>query len=460
MKHLKYEKIFYIFILFFIIISVNAENCDFEVKINSKNVFENSTDFKFEYEINNLYGNKTSITLMRTIEYSNGSEYKDYDDYIKNVTHTLSNTLNPNLKEGAYLLKGNLSTECNDTNLENNYIEKLILIQEKPIIYSQDFSKIRINEFLSDPQGNDDSEMPDGEWIELYNEGDESINLENLSLKDNYGEGQDIFISNSNTVDGTIIEPKGYLIVYMNGRSGFLNNEGFEKISLLNGDNIIDEISYSGSKEGLSWSKVNNKWVLRYPSPNKENPEKEQNFDSILNIERVYLGNDDIAKFGDSIDVRVNILKGNTSKYAVYLYLEKDGEVYSEKTSLNIFEKYNNFTFMLPLNIDTNCDNKLKDGNYSVVLTGLDKKREEEIEVKGNNEKICKVVEKKVIEKQKETSINPSLKENINEKISQNTTGITGEVIYESSDVKAQRIGLYIFSLVLLLFIIHLLIKK
>ncbi len=315
-------------------------------------------------------------------------------------------------------------------------------------IFKQDINCLRINEFLPNPYGDDNEEMPEGEWIEIKNECSEEYDLKGFKLKDYYGKDYDLTISDTNTIDGTIIDD--YLVIYMNGRSGFLNNENFEEISFYDLDgNLIDKVSYSGSYESLSWNKVDNKWALRKPTPSKKNIESEMDFDSKLNIENVYLGNDNKAKFGDTLRVRVNIIKGNTSRYAVYLYLEKDGIKYSKRTSINIFERYEEFTFTLPLQINPDCNEKYEDGNYYVVLEGLGEKTSEEILIDGYIDDFCQKVNKEKIIKEECIS----QKEN-------NFDDITGKVIYESSDIKSEEIGLYMFSFLLLILLLSLLIKK
>ena len=40
--------------------------------------------------------------------------------------------------------------------------------------------------------------------------------------------GHRIHVTDTTTIDGTVAEPEDYLAVYLNGFSGFLNNDGFE----------------------------------------------------------------------------------------------------------------------------------------------------------------------------------------------------------------------------------------
>ncbi|MEK6829169.1 MAG: lamin tail domain-containing protein, partial [Nanoarchaeota archaeon] len=171
--------------------------------------------------------------------------------------------------------------------------------------YSNDYSVIEISEFLPNPEGDDDKAMPDGEWVELYNNGKEKLDLFGFKIRDN--SNKEVLIDNVHT-DDTIIKSKKYLVVYMNGAYGFLNNDGLEKIRLYDlDDNLIDEVSYSESKEGVSWSKVEDRWRMSVPSIAGENSDEKIN-NSVLKIEQFYdFGSNKVAEWGDVLRVKVNI---------------------------------------------------------------------------------------------------------------------------------------------------------
>ncbi|MBM2817716.1 MAG: hypothetical protein HW401_306, partial [Parcubacteria group bacterium] len=89
----------------------------------------------------------------------------------------------------------------------------------------EDEKLIVINEFLPNPIGNDNKHMPKGEWVELYNLGDNPINVADWVLYDNNDSHPlKIKLSNSdndgNLGDGgeTIVPPHGFLVVYLNGK--------------------------------------------------------------------------------------------------------------------------------------------------------------------------------------------------------------------------------------------------
>ena len=93
--------------------------------------------------------------------------------------------------------------------------------------------KIQINEFLPNPFGHDNANMPEGEWIELINPENE-INLENFYFEDKAN--HKLYITQTNTYNTTI---KDYLVIYANGFSGLLNNNGTEILKLFNPNGIL-----------------------------------------------------------------------------------------------------------------------------------------------------------------------------------------------------------------------------
>ena len=128
-------------------------------------------------------------------------------------------------------------------------------------------SDIVINEFLPDPDssaygldfGNDSDDMPKGEWVELYNRGGDSQNLDGWYIWDNSGdEGNKIYITENNTSPATTtILAHQWLVVYMN--KAVLNNKG-DTVKLCNSDGeVIDSYQYTETQVAP------NKSIARYP---------------------------------------------------------------------------------------------------------------------------------------------------------------------------------------------------
>lgn len=120
---------------------------------------------------------------------------------------------------------------------------------------------VMISEVMPNPIGKDDDIMPNGEWVELYNNGTNPYILNDCFLSDSGG--------NKLVISG-LIDPKSYFMVYRNGDKGFsLNNDGDEVI--LTCKDAISKMKYKKSKEGKSIALTKNGWRSGEPTPNKEN---------------------------------------------------------------------------------------------------------------------------------------------------------------------------------------------
>ena len=130
---------------------------------------------------------------------------------------------------------------------------------------------IVLNEFLPFPNGvaydfdfgNDGSDMPQGEWVELYNKGTTPVDVLNWYITDASGGGGNthsvIGPANTNT-GGTIIPPGGWLVVYMNKPT--LNNVA-DEIHLYTDNNVeVDFVAYEQPSDGC----------FKEPSPGETNP--------------------------------------------------------------------------------------------------------------------------------------------------------------------------------------------
>jgi len=257
---------------------------------------------------------------------------------------------------------------------------------------NQDYSQIIINEFFPNPSGDDDAEMPGGEFIELYNQGDNNTDLASLYFKDSAN--HKIYITDTTTIDGTIIGEDNYLAVYMNGFSGFLNNDDFEEIKLYDPDgNLIDRVNYAGSEESLSWSLVDNAWHHRLPTPNEENPEDEVEMESSFRITNLEdLGYDNETKFGDLIKVSFYVYKGNTTKSSIKLYIENDDHRITKITKAYLHNKFTNYSLTLPIQIRPNCNQKYEDNDYYVKIGWTSESKEKDsykLKINGINMQNC-----------------------------------------------------------------------
>jgi len=286
------------------------------------------------------------------------------------------------------------------TRVGNNWIEdqptpggngtiSIIVIEDQNINYDV----LKINEFLPNPEGDDDAPIPDGEWVELYNSGDEPINVEGLILNDDFGNGLEI--TEVNVINSTIISAHSFLTVYRNGNGKLeLNNDGYDLVILSYEGIVIDSVSYSGSIEGSSFAKVNEIWQQTKPTPGSTNINYSGVKDSVFDIEKIYdLGRYNRAKFGQTIRAKVNIWKGDDTKNSISLWVEdEDGHRISKYSKTSIYTRYTNHELALPVQLYPNCDENYDDGNYTLYIgwtSGYEVKDSYNFSIRGISKDLC-----------------------------------------------------------------------
>jgi len=121
---------------------------------------------------------------------------------------------------------------------------------------------IKLNEIMPNPEGDDAAPMPDGEWVELYNTKDWSIDVDGWYLYDFY-DTHELIISPSNVSGGsTIIPAHGFLVVYRNGDPDFMlnNSEAGDIVRLYDGaiatGTQIDLYSYNEPISGWVFVRI------------------------------------------------------------------------------------------------------------------------------------------------------------------------------------------------------------
>jgi len=132
---------------------------------------------------------------------------------------------------------------------------------------------VRIREILADPMWtNDNSTWPGGEWFEVHNEGNETVDLNGWYAVD--GSGNNISFNETHLIEhsnGTTIEPDGRRVISIgsHGTYGVLNNGGDTiDLHLANGS-IADRVAYSSVTSGRSIvTSGNSSWTTAlWPTP-------------------------------------------------------------------------------------------------------------------------------------------------------------------------------------------------
>jgi hypothetical protein len=221
---------------------------------------------------------------------------------------------------------------------------------------------------LPNPSGLDSEMMPDGEWVELFNSG-QTLDVFGLELCDL--DWHCFSLDHDHFLSGTVVTMNSYVVAYVSGQSLF-NNAGKEGVRLVHEGIVLDKMEYDSSIEDTSWSYVDQEWILTKPTPGQANaPSQEQETKlgfSTIDIQKIFLGKDNLTRFGETVDVKLHIYKGETKKDLVHVSVEN----LTAEIKFSLFEHYQTTDITLPLQLPDNCDGKHAFGWYTLLVDGLD----------------------------------------------------------------------------------------
>ncbi len=111
--------------------------------------------------------------------------------------------------------------------------------------------------------------------------------------------------------------------------------------------------------------------------------------ESYVKIVDISLGSDNKAKFGEAVNIKINIYRGNTAKYSTSLWAEGSSTISSKTSKIHTLTKFTNYTFTIPVQLKPNCNENYDDGNYYVKLEGLDSSDSATIKIEGITSSLC-----------------------------------------------------------------------
>lgn len=221
-------------------------------------VNDGSLDFQYRATVDNLGGDSTlcsalnlAVSLEGNLVY-NGS----LANFALDATTDLGAfTFEINLTDSALVLQNQTCTFDfiftawqNDLPDESSGFSDIETLSNT--VNSGNWNSVVLNEILPNPEGDDSQAGLQGEWVEIYNNGDQEIDLTGWYIEDASGSGHRQTISAQTTFNGrTSIGAQGsgleWLVLFMDG--AILNNSG-DTITLYTPDGqVMDSYSFTAS---------------------------------------------------------------------------------------------------------------------------------------------------------------------------------------------------------------------
>lgn len=112
---------------------------------------------------------------------------------------------------------------------------------------------------------------------------------------------------------------------------------------------------------------------------------------SYVNI--ISVAGDNEIKYGESAKTKLEVYRGNTSKYAINVWVQdSNGTKLSEVSGAQANSKFTSYKFSVPVQMKPNCGGDFSDGTYTIVAEGLGVNSTKNIVIKGISAETCKII--------------------------------------------------------------------
>lgn len=187
-----------------------------------------------------------------------------------------------NFKNDNVKYSDNLDFQEKDSEIINND-KKDDFIQDDVIEVNYDYSdKIIISEIYPNPFGRDNREGS-SEWIELYNDSDEDVNLNGWKIDDILRKGSKEYI-----IDNQIIKARSFKVFENIQTKIMLNNSGDEVNILWVDGEVVDKVRYEKASEGFSYNFVLDSWAWGEKlTPGSNNKIEEIKIENVLGKDKL-----------------------------------------------------------------------------------------------------------------------------------------------------------------------------
>ena len=113
--------------------------------------------------------------------------------------------------------------------------------------------------------------------------------------------------------------------------------------------------------------------------------------ESYIKINGVDVGSDNVAQYGETVDVTAEVYRNSTAKYAVNVWIKNsNGTGISGVSAIHANKKLATYVLKIPIQLKPNCDSAFADGVHTIVFEGLDTNANAAVNISGISGSTCK----------------------------------------------------------------------
>ncbi len=113
--------------------------------------------------------------------------------------------------------------------------------------------------------------------------------------------------------------------------------------------------------------------------------------ESYIKINGVDVGSDNVAQYGETVDVTAEVYRNSTAKYAVNAWIKNsNGTGISGVSTIHANKKLATYVLKISIQLKPNCDGAFADGAHTIVFEGLDTNANAAVNISGISGSTCK----------------------------------------------------------------------
>lgn len=353
----------------FIAIDSTHISCDMTIDIVAKDVYYSNETVDFNFVLSNEeYFPEVEYWVVDPYDYL--VQDKVGIDYDFDGSLLLSN-IGEVYDYSNFIIKANITNPwCNDSNLDDNYAEKLITVKSTSY-YS--FTPTQIRPYISTSIGaNDTVSFGRTFFVDIEAWSGSTSGKIKLWIEDNASKK-----ATENTVEVGI--PKMTLV----------NSLKLPIEIKDNCDRKLKEGNYTMVIEGFGFKDSMPVYIYGFNTKLCKDDNSQQ--ESTVSIDKIYYKSGDHARLGEHVRADVLVYKGNTGKSSISAYIIDDLgakiSVYGSDFSLKT--KYQDYKLNIPVLLKPDCDRDTSDRKYYFVVDGLGINEKQQIDVSGVLSTFC-----------------------------------------------------------------------
>lgn len=167
---------------------------------------------------------------------------------------------------------------------------------------------------------------------------------------------------------------------------------------------------------------------------------------SNFTIEKIYLNRSKKIGIGNNLTASISAYSGNNTNYTITSLIEN----LTNETNYTLIGEFNYSVFNITTPIPYDCN--LKTNNYTFIVKSEEKELKQNLTIINNcqnNTNINKTIEQKQNNTETEIVITQNETNSSESVINLEGNSLTGRTIYESTNIKAKKIAIYFFMVIL-----------